>query len=145
VLFNVTERFSFLTNATPDQLDFSMTNKRHQNPQERVNAFLDKDGKVRLMPKRRTDRLLVLMHLVQNFEFDRSYSEPEVNDILKEANSFGDHVMLRRELYDHGLLTRNQDGTDYQRPQPSETPRLITVRKLQRNPMTPAPGHVVPR
>lgn len=122
-----------------------MTNKRHQNPQERINAFLDKDGKVRLMPKRRTDRLLVLMHLAQNFEFDRSYGESEVNDILKGANSFSDHVMLRRELYDHGFLTRNQDGTDYQRSRPAETPRLAAVRKLRRNPMTPALNHVVPR
>ncbi len=120
-----------------------MANKRNQNPQDRVNAFLDADGKVRSMPKRKADRVLLLAHLAKNFEPDHSYSEPAVNAILKAANAFGDHVLLRRELFDHGFLVRNLDGTNYQRPSADRTSRDIEVRKLQRNPMTPPPEYMV--
>ena len=117
-----------------------MTNKRNQSPQDRVNAFLDADGKVRSMPKRKTDRVLVLAHLAEYFELDHSYSEPEVNAILKAANTFGDHVLLRRELFDHGFLVRNPDGSDYQRPSTARESRNVAFRPLQRNPITPPPN-----
>jgi len=36
-----------------------------------------------------------------------------VNAVLMAANTFGDHVTLRRELVDHHLLARKSDGSEY--------------------------------
>lgn len=51
--------------------------------------------------------------LSSKFEFDKIYSELEVNAILKKHHSFSDHVLLRRELFERGFLGRNTDGTRY--------------------------------
>lgn len=41
--------------------------------------------------------------------------EAQVNEILKAGHSFGDHVLLRRSLIDHRLVTRTKDGKTYRR------------------------------
>ncbi|SFR37503.1 hypothetical protein SAMN04488005_1119 [Yoonia tamlensis] len=41
--------------------------------------------------------------------------EKQVNEVLKSGNSFGDHVLLRRSLIDHRLVTRTRDGATYRR------------------------------
>lgn len=42
-------------------------------------------------------------------------SEKDVNAILKAGEIFGDHVLLRRSLIDHGLAKRALDGSSYRR------------------------------
>jgi hypothetical protein len=49
------------------------------------------------------------------FDGRRVYTEPEVNQILKAANAFGDHVTLRRELINHRLMTRKSDCSEYRK------------------------------
>ncbi len=39
----------------------------------------------------------------------RELSEREVNEVLKRLNSFGDHVLLRRELIDWKMMWRSLD------------------------------------
>lgn len=45
----------------------------------------------------------------------RELTEREVNDVLKSGETFGDHVLLRRSLIDHGLAKRATDGSTYRR------------------------------
>ena len=42
-------------------------------------------------------------------------TEKDVNAILKANEVFGDHVLLRRSLIDHGLAKRAPDGSSYRR------------------------------
>lgn len=50
--------------------------------------------------------------------------ERDINAILQAGERFGDHVLLRRSLIDHKLVTRSVDGSLYrkieQRPAPAE-------------------------
>lgn len=80
-----------------------------------VNRFLDADGQVRQWPTKHTDKELVLEYLATKFEVGKSYSEREVNDVLKAWHTFQDWPLLRRELYDRGYLNRNPDGSNYHR------------------------------
>jgi hypothetical protein len=82
-----------------------------------VERFLTDDGLVKVWPKKRADKVLVLAYLAEKFEFGRSYHEREVNEILKQWHTFGDWPLLRRELFEQGFFDRNRDGTDYQRLQ----------------------------
>lgn len=72
------------------------------------------------LPKKRSDLQVLLTSIVLVFEFDRTYSEQEVNAmILAWTARFGaelsvDHVTLRRYLVDEGILHRDGSGSRYQ-------------------------------
>lgn len=81
-----------------------------------VERFLNDTGQVVQWPSKQGDKLLVLEYLANKFESDHSYSEPEVNAIIKSWHSFGDWPLLRRELVYYGFIVRRIDGSDYRRP-----------------------------
>ncbi len=63
------------------------------------------DGtKLRSIPTVRSKRLVVLDHIVQDFDPGRRYKERAVNDMLR--NYYDDVASLRRYLVDEGLLSR---------------------------------------
>ena len=87
-------------------------------PKQRTDAELiemltDSAGRFTRWPKKAKERSLILQTLATAFAPDTIYTEKQVNAILKERNTFGDHALLRRELFEGGYLTRNLDGTDY--------------------------------
>jgi hypothetical protein len=68
-----------------------------------------RDGRITVMPARRSARLLLLDHVAQAFEPGRRYAEAAVNEILKAL--YDDHATLRRYLVDEELMSRTPDGT----------------------------------
>jgi predicted N-acetyltransferase YhbS len=78
-----------------------------------VGRWLDPGGRLARWPTKRSDQLLALQYLVGKFESGRSYTEAEVNDVLKHWHTFSDWPLLRRELYEAGLIDRNRDGSEY--------------------------------
>lgn len=75
----------------------------------------DTRGRLVRWPTKFTIQRLAMWVLWTRFDARRVYSEKEVNAVLKEANTFGDHVTLRRELVDHRLLTRKDDCSEYRK------------------------------
>jgi diadenosine tetraphosphate (Ap4A) HIT family hydrolase len=78
--------------------------------------FLDRQGRVRDWPshrKHQASQPAVLLYLAEKFEPNRHYTEKEVNALLNKWATFGDWVLLRRELYDAGYLNRKKDGSAY--------------------------------
>jgi len=73
----------------------------------------DRHGRLVRWPNKFSVQRLAMWALWTLFEPRRVYTEKEVNAVLREANSFGDHVTLRRELIDHRLLARKSDGSEY--------------------------------
>lgn len=57
------------------------------------------------------ESLLVLQDIAKQFQCGRIYKEKEVNELLKPF--YDDYVTLRRYLIEHGLLSRNRDGSQY--------------------------------
>ena len=65
-------------------------------------------------PRKLKARLTALHFIREGFEPGRSYSEDEANSTIGHFNVFKiDHVQIRRQLVDCGLLRRNSDGTNY--------------------------------
>lgn len=93
-------------------------------------AQFDQKGRLMRWPVKYSVQKLVMWVLWTRFDGKRSYTEPEVNTILKAANLFFDHVTLRRELINHRLMSRQSDCTDYRklpaRPD-DETRALLTA------------------
>ncbi len=52
----------------------------------------------------------------------RDMSEKDVNNVLKSGERFGDHVLLRRCLIEHQMVTRERDGSVYRRVERKPTP-----------------------
>lgn len=92
-----------------------------------LRAF-DPGGRLARWPSRTAVQGLCLWVLWSRLPSRRDLSEAEVNAVLKAGSSFGDHVLMRRSLMEHGLATRTQDGTVYrrtERPPPPEARALI--------------------
>ena len=76
----------------------------------RLSRFL-RDGRLEVMPARRSRRLLLLGAVAQAFEPGIRYPERQVNQMLSAI--FSDYAALRRYLVDDDFLAR-ADG-DYWR------------------------------
>ena len=96
------------------------------NARKTLRQFDTRDRLVRL-PTKYTVLRLALWVLWTRFDRDRVYSEKEVNEVLKAANAFGDHVTLRRELVEQRLLTRKSDCSEYRKlpARPDEETRAL--------------------
>jgi hypothetical protein len=83
---------------------------------ERIRDAVDELGGAQAaveIPRAPERRLAFLRDLSERFEPGRTYSEPDVNTLLREVHD--DHVALRRYLVDAGLLVRDDAGTAYRR------------------------------
>jgi hypothetical protein len=78
------------------------------SPPDQLKPFI-RDGRISVMPAKRTTRLILLDKVAQAFVPGRHYTEAEVNDVLKTLTT--DHAALRRYLIDEGLMDRTGDGT----------------------------------
>lgn len=80
-----------------------------------IARFLNEEGQILCLPRKRTPRLAVLAYLAEKFEYGRDYTEKEVNGLCDQWHTFGDYFILRRELVDYGFLSRERDGSRYWR------------------------------
>jgi len=87
----------------------------------------DAAGLMLRWPKGHAVQGLCLAALWARLPARRDLSESEVNEVLRAGESFGDHVLLRRSLIDHGLVRRTADGAVYRRVerQPDAAERLV--------------------
>lgn len=77
-----------------------------------LKAYLNADGSIRHIPA--PPKLqFILDYLIEFFEFDKDYTEKEVNTIIKRFNE--DTAGLRRDLVDTKMLARESDGSRYWR------------------------------
>lgn len=79
-----------------------------------VSSYIQADGSLKMIPSQTKKIKIILDYVVNAFEFDVSYSEKEINEILKSYNP--DTSMLRRFLVDYKYLHRERDGSRYWRP-----------------------------
>jgi predicted transcriptional regulator len=65
------------------------------------------DGRLRSIPRQWKKREVILRYLLDQFEWDRRYTEREVNDIISHTHE--DYATLRRELVDTKRLARDHE------------------------------------
>ena len=95
---------------TPERVALPLS----ENARRTLMQF-DADGRLVRWPNKFTVQGMAMWVLWTRFESKRLYTEREVNAILKDANTFGDHVTLRRELVNHKLLARKSDCSEYRK------------------------------
>lgn len=80
-----------------------------------IDNFLDDKKRIKAWPSKKEMKFEVLKYLSEKFEFDRFYTEKEVNAIIESWHTFGDYFILRRGLIDCRLLSRTRNGAQYWR------------------------------
>lgn len=80
-----------------------------------IKNHLDNEGRLTRWPSKRSLQLVALDYLAEKLEPRRVYSEKEINALLNSWHTFGDPALLRRELYERGLLNRAPNGSEYWR------------------------------
>ncbi|KXK55941.1 MAG: DUF2087 domain-containing protein [Chlorobi bacterium] len=82
---------------------------------QELYTFLDEHDRLWIWPARPAKRNAALRYLATKFEAGKEYTEREVNQLLQAWHTFGDHALLRRELYDAKLIERTRNGAVYWR------------------------------
>lgn len=98
------------------------------------------DGVLTRWPARTVIQQLCLWRLWARFPADRALSEREVNEILMAAHAFGDHVLLRREMFNQKLLDRTADCRVYRRIERRPPPEALALIRGARTPATKTPA-----
>jgi hypothetical protein len=70
-----------------------------------LKAFLKRDGKLKSIPSQKKKKLVVLEYLVSQLEYDKSYSEPRINEFIKKYHE--DFCTIRREFILNGFMDRD--------------------------------------
>jgi predicted DNA-binding protein YlxM (UPF0122 family) len=65
------------------------------------------DGQLKSIPRQWKKREVILRYLLRQFEWDRRYTEREVNEIISRTHE--DYATLRRELIDSKRLARERE------------------------------------
>ena len=84
--------------------------------------YLAEDGTIQQLPTNRRKLDVILRYIADQFEYDRKYTEKEVNTIIGALNE--DISGLRRDLISVRYLARERDGSAYWRV--AEMPDLST-------------------
>nr|WP_246490912.1 DUF2087 domain-containing protein [Chitinivorax tropicus] len=105
---------------------------------KKLISYLDESGRLVRWPNKYSIQQLGIWYLWTHFIPRRRYTEREVNEVLKRFNTFGDHVLLRRELVNTKLLWRTDNGAEYRklpaRPSDEVMAMIREIRRLRKQP-----------
>jgi len=90
--------------------------EKQEDVRKVLKAFLNADGTIKQIPYEDKKLLIILNYVLDAFAFDASYTEKEVNTILRRFHV--DTAALRRAFIDHKMLARESDGSKYWRVNP---------------------------
>lgn len=101
----------------PDPIDYVVVRQ--------LARHFDAQGRLASWPAKPRLKELCLWVLWSKVPPRRSLTEDQLNAQIAARHLFGDYALLRRELCDHGLLTRTPDGREYRRVERRPPPEAI--------------------
>lgn len=87
---------------------FNITDKEKMDT---IKNYMDENGALKNYPAKAKKKIIVLEEITKNFSKGKTYSEKEINRILKRV--YEDYVTLRRALIEYGYIERTNDGRSY--------------------------------
>ena len=82
---------------------------------QRAARYFDSGGCLSRWPGKFSHRGPCLWVIWSKIPPRQDMSEPEINGHINDAHLFGDHALLRRELFDRRMVSRTPDGRVYRR------------------------------
>ena len=87
---------------------------------EKLKRYYDETRRLIQYPSKRPMRILALTKIAEQFDPQKKYTEKEANEIIRTNIAFGDIELVRREMFQYGLLDRMRDGSAYWRKEPRD-------------------------
>jgi hypothetical protein len=94
---------------------------------EKVLRHFDDAGVMIRWPSKTNHQTLCLWVIWSRIPAEQDLSEGDVNRIIADSHSFGDHAILRRSLVDARMLTRTPDGRLYRRVEKRPDPDALAL------------------
>lgn len=82
---------------------------------KQLTPFMSNDYILHTWPAKYSNQTLLLWFFGCRFQYQQTYSEQQVNEIIKRTLNFEDFALIRRELCNHKLLKRTDNGHNYWR------------------------------
>ncbi|QUH19257.1 DUF2087 domain-containing protein [Alkaliphilus sp. B6464] len=76
-----------------------------------LKTYIDETGALKSYPAKEKKKIIVLKEIVKNFSKGKTYSEKEVNRLLKRI--YEDYATIRRALIEYGFIERTNDCSTY--------------------------------
>lgn len=76
-----------------------------------LKTYIDETGALKSYPAKEKKKIVVLKEIVKNFSKGKTYSEKEVNRLLKRI--YEDYTTIRRALIEYGFIERTNDCSSY--------------------------------
>jgi DNA-binding transcriptional ArsR family regulator len=92
---------------TPDQMQTLAQEVQPKSWETSVLQSFITNDRITSIPVSRKKRVVLLKWLVEKFEYNRDYSEKDVNTLLKQHHE--DCATLRREFIGYRLMSRDRD------------------------------------
>jgi len=99
----------------------------------RAARYFDASGSLTRWPGKFSHRGPCLWVIWSKLPPRQDMSEPEINGHINNAHLFEDHALLRRELFDRGMVSRTPDGRVYRRIERQPTPEALELIKRLRS------------
>jgi hypothetical protein len=87
---------------------FNITDKEKL---ETIKNCMNENGGLKSYPAKEKKKIIILEEIAKNFSKGKTYSEKEVNRILKRI--YEDYATIRRALIEYGFIERTNDCSSY--------------------------------
>ena len=121
--FKAKDRLERISATPPEPIDHRQV--------ERVLRHFDAAGRLVRWPSKESQQIICLWVLWSRLPVDAAQTEMEITAFLRAHHLFGDPALLRRALYEYGMVSRTSDGRDYRRIERRPPPEaLAAIRHL---------------
>ncbi|MCY6960102.1 DUF2087 domain-containing protein [Clostridium brassicae] len=76
-----------------------------------IKIYMNDEGALKSYPSKAKKKIIILEEIVKNFSKGKTYSEKEINRVLKRI--YEDYATIRRELIEYGFIERTNDCNSY--------------------------------
>ena len=99
---------SILSIIQTESDDATLQRERDEAYRQKIIDSFFEYGRLKSIPTQRKKERIVLEEMIRCFEFDRDYTEPEVNAIIGQFHE--DHCTIRREMIACGIMAREKES-----------------------------------
>ncbi len=87
---------------------YNITDKEKKDT---IKNCIDESGALKSYPAKEKKKIIVLEEIIKNFSKGKTYSEKEINRVLKRI--YEDYATIRRALVEYGFVERTNDCNSY--------------------------------
>ncbi|KAF0110574.1 MAG: hypothetical protein FD163_557 [Hyphomonadaceae bacterium] len=86
---------------------------------QKLKRYLDDKARVKTLPSKQSLQLMIVWYIWGHIAAQISFTEIELNHLLNRYHTFGDAALLRRYMFELGLVSRSSNCQDYRKLSPT--------------------------